>query len=274
MALGAKIDSHCEVIMKKSRFVQALFLTVLVCFVFGTVQARADVYMKNKIHTDAFTVMGQSQPAKDEIMVFWMGEKRARTDTEGGNTSMIFLAEKKILYMIDHAKKQYSEMPLDFDKMFSEAAGEEVGDEEDKAQAKAMAGMMKGLMGNMSAKVTDTGETKKIGSWNCRKYTLVIDMGGMGKTEGEAWATEELKVDYAVAYTMANGMMASMPGFEKILAEMKKIKGVVVYQTTAAKVMGSEVKSTTELLEAGNKDAPAGHYDIPAGYKKVKGFGR
>ncbi|MCK7476714.1 MAG: hypothetical protein M0C28_03540 [Candidatus Moduliflexus flocculans] len=27
--------------------------------------------------------------------------------------------------MIDHAKKQYSEMPLDFDKMFGAAAGEE-----------------------------------------------------------------------------------------------------------------------------------------------------
>ena len=260
--------------MKKSRFVHVLFLTVLVCVVFGTVQARADVYMKNKTHTDAFTVMGQSQPAKDEIMVFWMGDKKARTDTEGANTSMIFLAEKKTLFMIDHAKKQYSEMPLDFDKMFDEAIGEKGGDEEDKAQAKAMAGMMKNLMGNMSAQVTDTGETKKIGSWNCRKYPLDIDMGGMGKTVGEVWATEELKVDYAMAYTMANGMMASMPGFEKILAEMKRIKGVVVYQTTTVKVMGAEIKSTTELLEAGNKDAPAGHYEIPAGYKKVKGFGR
>jgi len=260
--------------MKRSRFIQVFLLTVLVCVVFGAVQARADIYMKNKTHSDAFTVMGQSQPAKDEIMVFWMGEKKARTDTEGGNTSMIFLAEKKTLYMIDHAKKQYSEMPLDFDKMFDAAIGEEGGDEEDKAQAKAMAGMMKGLMGSMSAKVTDTGEKKKIGSWNCRKYILEMDMGGMGKTVGEVWATEDLKVDYAMAFTMANGMMASMPGFEKILAEMKKIKGVVAYQTTTATVMGAEMKSTTELIEAGNKDAPAGLYDLPTGYKKVKGFGR
>ena len=77
-----------------------------------------------------------------------------------------------------------------------------------------------------------------------------------------------------MAYTMANGMMASMPGFEKILAEMKKIKGVVVFQTTVAKVMGQEMKSTTELLECSEKAAPAGHYDLPAGYKKAKGFGR
>ncbi len=260
--------------MKKNRILPVVFLAVLVCLVFATVQARADVYMKNKMHTDAFTVMGQSQPAKDEIMVFWLGANKARTDTEGANTSMIFQADKKMLYMIDHAKKQYSEMPLDFGKMFDAAADEAGGDEEDKAQAKAMAGMMKGLMGSMSATVTDTGETKKIGNWNCRKYILVIDMGGMGKTEGEAWATEDLKIDYALAFTMANGMMASMPGFEKILAEMKKIKGVVVFQTTTAKVMGQEMKSTTELLECGDKAAPAGHYDLPVGYKKVKGFGR
>ena len=260
--------------MRTTRFVRIAFFAVLACLVIATAQARADVYMKSKTHTDAFTVMGQSQPAKDEIMVFWMGDNKARTDQEGANTSMIFQADKKMLYMVDHNKKQYSEMPLDFGKMFDAAVDEEGGDEEEKAQAKAMAGMMKGLMGSMSAKVTDTGETKKIGSWNARRYTLEIDMGGMGKTTGDAWATEDIKVDYAMAYTMANGMMASMPGFEKILAEMKKIKGVVVFQTNVAKVMGQEMKSTTELLECSEKAAPAGHYDLPSGYKKVKGFGR
>ena len=260
--------------MRTTRFVRIAFFAVFGCLVIAAAQARADVYMKNKTHTDAFTIMGQSQPAKDEIMVFWMGDNKARTDQEGANTSMIFQADKKMLYMVDHNKKQYSEMPLDFGKMFDAAADEAGGDEEDKAQAKAMAGMMKGLMGGMSAKVTDTGETKRIGSWNARRYTLEIDMGGMGKTTGDAWATEDLKVDYAMAFTMANGMMASMPGFEKILAEMKKIKGVVVFQTTVAKVMGQEMKSTTELLECSEKAAPAGQYDLPAGYKKVKGFGR
>ncbi|MCK7476715.1 MAG: hypothetical protein M0C28_03545 [Candidatus Moduliflexus flocculans] len=94
----------------------------------------------------------------------------------------------------------------------------------------------------------------------------------MGKTEGEAWATEEIKIDYAMAYTMANGMMASMPGFEKILAEMKKIKGVVAYQTTTAKVMGSEVKSTTELLEAGNQGRPGRPLRYPRRLQEGQGL--
>jgi hypothetical protein len=53
---------------------------------------------------------------------------------------------------------------------------------------------------------------------------------------------------------------------------MKKIKGVVVYQVGKTKVMGADVASTTEVIECVNKDAPAGTYEVPAGYKKVKGI--
>ena len=264
--------------MKKTRILYVLVFAVLVCFVFGTAQARADVYMKQKMHTGSFSMMGQTQPEKDEIMVFWLGANKARTDMETGKSSSIFLADKKLLYLIDHNKMQYSEMPLDFEKMFEEAAGPEAAEDPEKAEAmKKMPGfmknMMKGVMGNMSAKVTETGETKKIGDWNCRKYIIEMDLG-MGKSEAEAWATEDLKIDYGMAFTMANAMMAGQPGFEKIIQEMKKVKGVIVYQTATVKMMGAEVTSTTELLECTNTSAPAGTYDIPTGYKKVKGMGR
>jgi len=255
--------------MKHPRKAVFLGLAVLVGLAAAAAPALADVYMKQKVHTGAFQMMGQSQPEKDEIMVFWMAPNKARTDSESGAASMLFLTDKKVLYMIDHAKKTYAEMPLDFDKMLGQAADQAGGGEE---QAQQMAGMMKGMFGNMSAKVTETAETKKIGNWNCRKYLIDIDMG-MGKTQSEAWTTEDLKVDTSMAFTMANAMMAAMPGFDKIIAEMKKLKGVVVYQTSKVNMMGAEVVSTTELLECTEKPAPAGTYDLPAGYKKVQGFG-
>jgi len=94
------------------------------------------------------------------------------------------------------------------------------------------------------------------------------------ETKSESWATQDIKIDYAKAFTAANAMMASMPGFEKVIQEMRKVKGIVVYQTATTKMMGSETTSTTELVEAGEKAAPAGTYEIPAGYKKVKAVGR
>ncbi len=263
--------------MKNKRILYTLAIAALVFFVFATVQARADIYMKQKVHTDELKMMGQTQPAKDEISVIWLGENLARMD-QGAATSSILLGEKKILYMLDHNKKTYAEMPMDLDKMFDEAAGAAAGDDPETAEAKKkmpafMKNMMKGVMGSMSAKVTETGETKKIGTWNCRKYIIEMDMG-MGKSVAEAWATEDLKIDYSLYFTSANAMLASQPGFDKIVKEMQKVKGVVAYQTSKVSVMGSEVTSTTELLECTEKSAPAGNYDIPAGYKKVKSFGK
>jgi hypothetical protein len=262
--------------MKENRILKVLAIAAVAVLVFATVQARADVYMKQKTHTDAFTMMGQSQPEKNETMVFWLGDNKARTDIESG-TSTILLADKKIIYMIDHNKKQYSEMPLDFDKMIEEAAEAKAGEDPEKAEAmKKMPGfmknMMKNVMGGMSAKVTETNETKKIGSWNCRKYLVEMDMGMIGKNQSESWATEDLHVNYEMAFTMTNAMMAGQAGFENIIKEMKKIKGVVVYQVGKTKVMGADVASTTEVIECVNKDAPAGTYEVPAGYQKVKGI--
>lgn len=251
--------------MKNSRLGFVLVLAVVAGLLAASPLA-ADIYMKQKTHTDAFQMMGQSQPAKDTVMTIWLTEGKARMDNEDGTSSLLIAADKKLI-MIDNNKKQYAEMPLDFDKMFQEAAG----DDPQKAEAMAkMPGFMKNMMKGMSAKVTDTGETKKIGDWNCRKYLLEMNMGMGGTTTAESWASEDLKFDYTQVFAAANAMMASMPGFENIIKEMKKIKGVVVYQESKVAMMGAEVKSTTELVEAGDKAAPAGTYDLPAGYKKVK----
>jgi len=133
--------------MKNKRALFVVGLTVLVAFVFAA-WARADVYMKQKTRTGAFKMMGQTQPEKDEIMVYWLSGQKARTDMASG-TSMLFDAEKNVLYAIDHNKKQYSEISMNIDKMFEEA----IEDEEDKAEAKKMAEMMKGMANAMMAQM-------------------------------------------------------------------------------------------------------------------------
>ncbi len=262
--------------MMKHGKLWALAAAVMICL-FGAVAARADIYMKQKVHTGSFEMMGQTQPEKDVISVFWLGENKARTDQEDGK-STIFLGDKKVLYMLDHNKMQYSEMPMDIDKMIDEAmkaSGEESAEaaEAKKKMPAFMKDMMKGVMGSMSAKVTETGETKKIGSWNCRKYLIDMTMMG-GEMKSEAWATEDIKINKDLYFTAGNAMLANQPGFEKILKEMQKVKGVVVYQTGVTKMMGAEVTTTTELLECSDKTAPAGNYEVPAGYKKVKSISK
>lgn len=255
--------------MLKRREWKIAAVAALVVFALAAAPARADLYLRQKLHTGSVTVMGKTQPEKDEVMVFWLGANRSRTDT-GDSKSSIFLADKGILYVLDHEKLTYMEMPLDLDKTIDQAMagrGEEGG-----RMAAMMKRMTQGFMGNISVKVTETGETRRIGSWDCRKYLIDMKLPG-GETQSEAWATEDIKTDARLYFSAANAMMAGQPGFAEIVKEMQKVKGVIVLQTSKTKMMGSEVVSTMELLEGGEKTPPAGAYEVPSGYKKVK-FGK
>ncbi|MCX8160213.1 MAG: DUF4412 domain-containing protein [Candidatus Saccharicenans sp.] len=245
--------------------------TILTCFLLlATVSLQADVYLKQKTHTEGFTIMGQTQPAKDEIKVTWIAKDKSRSDT-GDKQTTIMRLDKGLLYQIDHQKKTYREMPLNIKQMIDENAAEK--GEEAKEFAKMAQEMAEAFAESMEVKVTETPEKKKIGNWNCRKYIINTSMA-MGETVSEAWASPEVQIDWKSYLMLTNAMMAGSPGFEKMIdkiyKEMSKVKGMIVLQNDTAKVMNTEVKSTTELLEFGEQNPPAGAYDLPAGYKKVK----
>jgi hypothetical protein len=240
-------------------------LFVLTCFIMP-LALQADVYIKQKNHTDEMKIMGQTQPASDEIFVTWMGKDKARLD-HGEDTSTIVRLDKKMIYLINHAEMKYGEMPFNetSDILTAAVSGADLSDEE-KAEAQKM---MKGFASMMQPKVTvkETGETQKIKNWNCKKYIMTMEMMGT-KSTSEIWATENIKIDYELYMTLGLSMMPKTPGLEKMLEEMKKIKGLTVLSTATTSVMGTDVKSSQELLEVSEKSAPAGTYEVPEGYKK------
>lgn len=227
---------------------------------------QADVYIKQRNHTDAFQVMGKTEPAKDETFVTWMGEDKARID-HGENMSIIVRQDKNVMYMVNHAEKKYAEMGaggLD-DILAGALSGAGLSDEE-KAQAQQM---MKGFgqMMKPEVTVTDTGETKKIKNWKCNKYIMETKIMMMSAIS-EIWATEDIKIDYELFRALGFSVVAKTPGLKDMLEEMKKIKGITVLSTSTSSAMGADVKSSQELIEVSEKSAPAGTYDVPAGYKK------
>lgn len=243
----------------------------LVCFMLlGAVSLKADIYMKQKTHTDGFTMMGQTQPAKDEFTVTWIARDKSRSDTGDKKTTLMRL-DRGLIYEIDHQKKTYKEMPLNIKQMIDENAAEK--GEEAKEFAAMAQEMAEAFAESMEVKVTETPEKKKIGNWNCRKYIINTSMA-MGETVSEAWASPEVQIDWKNYLMLTNAMMAGSPGFEKMIdkiyKEMSKVKGMIVLQSNSTKVINTEVKSTTELLEFNEQNPPAGTYDVPAGYKKVK----
>ncbi len=249
-----------------SRFhrVVAVLAVMAVGAVFTT--ARGDAYFKQIRHTDAHQVMGQQLPAETDTTEMWFSDKAARIETGDGNW-VILQADKNAVYMIDNQEKTYVEIPLDGKGMLEAMVPE--GEGEEGAEAAAMMKQMAAsMLANTQVTVTPTDERKKIRDWNARKYMVEIKMP-MGTASSEVWASTEIKIDARLFQKLSMAMSGMMADVEKMMKEMEKIEGMEVYNSTVVEIMGNKIKSTQEIIEHAQKPAPAGAYELPAGYQKT-----
>lgn len=250
--------------MKEKTFLKWVMTLVFVTLMFTN--AYGDIYMKQKQHTDAITMMGQTQPAQDLTNETWITSDKIVTMNEKQKT--IIDMNMKSITMVNHEKKVIVNMPMDFSKNMDKQ-----GDmsSEEKAQFQQFMGKMM----QINVKVEETNERKNIGNWNCRKYLQTINMS-MGTTKSEIWATEDIKVDEDIYAKYSAGMLAQLPGMSQnmgaVTDELKKIKGVHVYSEQTITMMGQPMKSTIELLEFKEGKAPSNLFDLPTGYKKEDVF--
>jgi len=227
-----------------------MFLCAWVLLGFAAGQSLdAEVFIKMKHRTDAFEVMGMQQPAVDFVSEIWMAKDMLRSDSQG--TSTLLRLDKNAMYMIDHARKSYVEVPLD--------------------QSPVQPGLSESEGMKFDIKITETNEKKKIGDWNCQKYLQVIDFG-MEPMKAEIWATEDLSIDKDLYARQASAMFGKgpAPSSEDMMKELKKIKGVHVLTVSTVDMMGTQVKTTQELIEFKESKAPEDHFEIPSSYKARK----
>lgn len=110
------------------------------------------------------------------------------------------------------------------------------------------------------AKVTKTSETKKILNYTCTKY-IVESTSSQGKpTQQIFWTTKEIAVDMK---SLAN----HRAGREKFFYD--NIDGVPL----EIEMSTPEGKMTMEATEIKKESLAASLFQIPAGYKEVKGMG-
>jgi hypothetical protein len=226
-----------------------IILTIFVLVVFSAVSLTADVHIQQKFHSDAFSMMGQNTPEKNEVQHMWIGDNKMAS--HGKDNSFIVDLNKKVMYMIMHQTKSYVEMTLPLDVS--------------KYLPPQMAGMMKNL--KITAAVTPTTESKKINQWTCTKYDININMMMMDMKQ-TWWATKDVPFDWKM-YTdqMVQMIMPTMP-MGDALAEFKKVEGFPIRNDMSMSMMGNEMKSYTEVTSITDESAPAGTYTVPEGYTK------
>lgn len=226
-------------------------LLFMISLIFSPALLKADQVIKGKKHTDAFSLMGQSQPAKDEETTTWLGKDKMRRD-EGETTTLIRLDNNKI-FVINHADKTYSalDLPIDMEAILP-------------PEAQQMMSTM-----DVSSKITDTGETQTINDWKCQKYLVEISVSGMGMSwpiKMDIWTTKDLGIDMDQYKKLYAETLALNPMFQDFIEEFKKIEGYPVLTEFSMEMMGAEQKYREEVISVEKKDPPAGTYDLPEGY--------
>ena len=81
------------------------------------------------------------------------------------------------------------------------------------------------------------------------------------------WVTKDLKVDMAAYKDLIKYTQELSPMTADMVKEMAKIDGIPVLTETNTDAMGTTMKNREEVVSAEEKAAPAGTYDVPAGYK-------
>ncbi len=240
-----------------------ILTAAVIAIAFSAGSTMADDYFKQVVHSDAFEIMGQKTPEKNDTTVMWLTDGKACSLT--GSEAVIFNGDEGAMYMIDHEKKEYMVVPMD---LFG--GGEEGSEAEGQSdEMKQMMAMAQAMMGSVEVEVTPTDETKEIGDWEATKFNVEVSMGMM-KSQQEMWTTEDIEIDYTMCHVVSGGMMSQMPGYDKIIEKMKQVKGMPVLTVATVSMMGNDVVTTTELIEYAEKDAPDGVFEIPEGYKKTE----
>ena len=250
--------------MKEKTFLKWVMALTFLTLMFQN--AYADIYMKQKRHTDAVTMMGHTQPARDVINESWVTSDKIVIISE--KQKVIIDMDKKTITMVNHETKSISSMPMDFSKKMDRK-------EDMSGEEKAGFQQFMGKMMQMDVKIEETSERKKIGKWNCQKYLQTIQMA-MSTTNSEIWATEDIKMDEELYAQYSVGMLAQLPGMGQNMSaltqELNKIKGVHVYSEQTMTMMGQPIKSSIKLIEFKEDKAPGNVFDLPTGYKKEDAF--
>lgn len=245
--------------------------------------------------TQAATVITMSQgvegQAKTQTIVL-EGDKLRMSTPQGG---MLFRADMGKVLIIDDKRRTYMEMSPEtiqkaragMDKAMAQMQQRLAAMPE--AQRKQIEAMMasRGMPGAgqqtpaAAPQITyqRSGDPRKVGSWNCVPFTMLVN----GKPESElciaklsdiGLTRDDLKAFVSLSTVMSK-QMAGMGGqggspmagadYES-LTKMVGFEGYPVQTTHTSPTGQKEFESTLQSIE--HKDAPAGIFDIPAGYTK------
>jgi hypothetical protein len=132
--------------------------------------------------------------------------------------------------------------------------------------------------GKTTGTVEKTGGSRTIMGLACEEYQVRYwTPRGDEKTgmrDIKVWAAGHDKVDLSLHDELLDWMRMIFNRDEKLRKELLKISGIQMRLEMAASRNGKTIKYIEEVTDIVEKDAPAGIYTAPEGYKKTETLGR
>jgi hypothetical protein len=231
-----------------------VLLPLFLMFLIPMTAVQADVCVKQHSHSDGYYYGGINTPPEDEDSEMWIsGEKMA---VIGPNRSIIISSGENLMFFVNHTDSSYAEIALPMD--WVAAAGEQLA-------ARVMSFQRHG-------EIKETGESKKIGNWNCKGYEItshiLYEENRYYEMETTVWVTTDLPANLDAYAGMVNHVGMLRNYHVDFVKELGKIRGIQLSSETINYRKGFSFDSNEELLEAFEGDPPDGVYSVPEGYTK------
>ena len=214
--------------------------------------AMADELLTVRGHAEGVKVGDRTQPPRDTDVKIWLGADRMRRD-EGATTFLVRLDQHK-LFIVNHAERSYTsvDLPIEWMKL--------VPPRDQESFSRFMTD------NQIVSKVTPTTDTKAFHGWNCHRVQIDLTNNQGLKVAAQWWLTKDLP--FAAAYNRLSASLASLQiSTVEWSRKMAQLDGFPVYQDTTVTMGGATIKTQEEVTSVDTREAPAGTYDVPAGFK-------
>jgi len=215
-------------------------------------------------------------PIKDKTDMMYYMPKMFKMVSSPDDHIMIFRLDKETMYTLKPKEKTYSEitfaemeamMKKGKSKMDSRMAEmqkkmQSMPEEQRKMMEKYMGDKMPGMGKEAKLDVNKTREKKSVSGYTCTKYVITQD----GKEFMTLWTTKDVK-DF-------EPMRKDFEAFSQRMSSMNPMVGKG-FMDVFRKVEGFPIETdmsgiTTVVTKIEKHSTPAGEFEIPAGYTKVK----
>jgi len=209
------------------------------------------LYIETLNHTSG--LMGET-PTEELSKTYIAYGKMKVASSKSDGADMILDPTTGTMTFLNNAKKEYYQI-----------------DVKSMMEGMSQPGMeqMRAMMEKTQIKVEDTGETRKIGDWDCTKYE--VTKTGMMDIQQEIWAAKDVDIDLdrfnnLMSMSGPNGLLGDSAAAKAQRAEMEKVKGYPILTKTRMQMMGSTMETESEVKVIRHEPMPASMFEIPDGY--------